>query len=394
MVACPAARARARPAAGSSGRAGGGCRPSRGLGRPSAVAPAQPFDRLDVCRAVGSGLLWTKCCQTVDRHFQAREWMILEGEPGTGKATLARATHQARTPAGHFRMLDAVDYGPQWIADVLEELETGSGTLVLAHVDRLSPDGRRALVDALEPHRESTDPERPWVAATIAPGGLSDTELGDALLECFPRTVEVPPLRHHVEDVAELVPHLIARLTRGSELSCSPEAMRVLMRNRWPGNVEQLYQVLRKTVARRRAGVLTPGDLPPETRAITRRVLTPLEAIECDAIVEALLDNHGNKARRPGTWAFPGDHLPQDPRIRDLHPGVGDGTGRLSPAGTHVGTSRRRPDIVPAVSVRGAVRLRGTHSVKAGSAGVGGGPAPHLGLGPRVVRAVRAVEQH
>jgi transcriptional regulator of acetoin/glycerol metabolism len=261
--------------------------------RPRAAAAAAPSA---LPAAVGSGLLWTKCCQTVDRHFQAREWMILEGEPGTGKATLARATHQARTPAGHFRMLDAADYGPQWIADVLEELETGSGTLVLAHVDRLSPDGRRALVDALEPHRESTDPERPWVAATIAPGGLSDTELGDALLECFPRTVEVPPLRHHVEDVAELVPHLIARLTRGSDLSCSPEAMRLLMRNRWPGNVEQLYQVLRKTVARRRAGVLTPGDLPPETRAITRRVLTPLEAIECDAIVEALLDNHGNKA--------------------------------------------------------------------------------------------------
>ncbi len=135
----------------------------------------------------------------------------------------------------------------------------------------------------------------PWVAATISSGGLSGSEVGAELQECFPRTVEVPPLRHHVEDVAELVPHLIARLTRGSELSCSPEALRVLMRNRWPGNVEQLYQVLRKTVARRRAGVLAPTDLPPETRAITRRVLTPLEAIECDAIVDALLDTRGNK---------------------------------------------------------------------------------------------------
>ena len=115
-------------------------------------------------------------------------------------------------------------------------------------------------------------------------------------MEFFPRTVVVPPLRHHVEDVAELVPHFIARLTRGAELSCSPEAMRLLMRNRWPGNVEQLYQVLRKTVARRRAGVLTPDDLPPEVRAITRRVLTPLEAIECDAIVDALLDSGGSKA--------------------------------------------------------------------------------------------------
>lgn len=256
--------------------------------RPAAVPPVSALPA-----AVGSGLLWVKCCQAVDRHFRSREWLVLEGEPGVGKTTLARATHQMRTPAAHLRLLDAVDYSRAWIAEINEELETGGGTLVLSHVDRLSPEGMRALVDALEPHRESTDPDRPWVVATAT--GLGGAEFAD-LLECFPRTVEVPPLRHHVEDVAELVPHLIARLTRGSELTCSREALRVLMRNRWPGNVEQLYQVLRKTVARRRAGVLIPADLPPETRAITRRVLTPLEAIECDAIVDALLDNDGNKA--------------------------------------------------------------------------------------------------
>jgi transcriptional regulator of acetoin/glycerol metabolism len=133
------------------------------------------------------------------------------------------------------------------------------------------------------------------VVATVTRGRSRDTDLTD-LFDSFPRTVEVPPLRHHVEDVAELVPYLIARLTRGSDLTCSPEAMRVLMRNRWPGNVEQLYQVLRKIVAKRRAGVVGLRDLPPECRTITRRVLTPLEAIECDAIVDALLDTDGNKA--------------------------------------------------------------------------------------------------
>ena len=91
------------------------------------------------------------------------------------------------------------------------------------------------------------------------------------------------------------------------------------MRNRWPGNIEQLYQVLRKTLARRRAGVLAPDDLPPEVRAITRRVLTPLEAIECDAIVDALLDNHGNKAEAARHLGMSRRHdLPQDPRLRDL----------------------------------------------------------------------------
>ena len=91
------------------------------------------------------------------------------------------------------------------------------------------------------------------------------------------------------------MPHLLGRLSRGGSLYPSSAVMRVLMRNRWPGNVEQLYQVLRTTAARRRSGVVELADLPPECRATTRRVLTPLEAIECDAIVDALLDTHGNK---------------------------------------------------------------------------------------------------
>jgi transcriptional regulator of acetoin/glycerol metabolism len=244
--------------------------------------------------AVGSGALWSKCCQAVDRHFLAREWLVLAGEPGTGKTTLARATHQMRTPAAHLRLLDADDYGPRWIADVTEELENEGGTLVLAHIDRLTADGVAALASVLEPRRECTAQDRPWVVATVS-RNTPEADLRE-LLACFPRTIEVPPLRHHVEDVAELVPYFIARLTRGAELTCSPEVMRVLMRNRWPGNAEQLYQVLRKIVAKRRTGVIEVRDLPAETRATTRRVLTPLEAIECDAIVDALLDTDGNKA--------------------------------------------------------------------------------------------------
>jgi transcriptional regulator of acetoin/glycerol metabolism len=54
---------------------------------------------------------------------------------------------------------------------------------------------------------------------------------------------------------------------------------------------------MRKIVANRRMGVITVADLPPECRASTRRLLTPLESIECDAIVQALLNTDGNKLR-------------------------------------------------------------------------------------------------
>jgi transcriptional regulator of acetoin/glycerol metabolism len=288
------ARAHCKPSFGEGGVSGGVLQVQlvAQMGPPERTVLSAPAPSLPT--AVGSSTAWKKCGQGVDRHFQAREWLVLEGEPGVGKTTLARATHQNRTPAGHLRVLDADDYGPNWIGEVTSELENGGGTLVITHLDRLPAAAVPTLADALEPYRESTEADRPWVVATVTHGpGLRSPDLA-GLLSSFPRTVEVPPLRHHIEDVAELVPHLLTRLARGA-LTCSAEAMHVLMRNRWPGNVEQLHQSLRKVVAKRRAGVVEARDLPPECRVTTRRVLTPLEAIECDAIIEALLDTDGNK---------------------------------------------------------------------------------------------------
>src|SRR5690242_19509336 len=73
--------------------------------------------------------------------------------------------------------------------------------------------------------------------------------------------------------------------------------MQVLQRAGWPGNIGQLWQVLKKVAQHRRTGAIQPDDLPPECRTLSRRLLSPLESMERDAIVEALLDSGGNKMR-------------------------------------------------------------------------------------------------
>ncbi|MGY1741207.1 MULTISPECIES: sigma-54-dependent Fis family transcriptional regulator [unclassified Blastococcus] len=287
------ARVHCRPTLGDGGVVGGVLDVVLVDAAPRADRPPVRARRPATGRVVaGSSAVWSRCVQAVERAVEAGEWLVLEGEPGSGRRSLARAAHAGRP--GPLAVVEPDPSGARWLAEVAEELASGAGTVVLADVDRLPRAVLEELPDVLEPYGDAADPHRPWVAVTVAGTGQ---ELLDAaaLLPHFPRTVAVPPLRHHVEDVAELVPHLLARLAQGTPPTCSPEVLRVFTHNRWPGNVAQLVDVLRKVLARRRAGVIEPADLPPECRTQTRRVLTPLENLECDAIVEALLDSRGSK---------------------------------------------------------------------------------------------------
>jgi sigma-54 dependent transcriptional regulator, acetoin dehydrogenase operon transcriptional activator AcoR len=174
---------------------------------------------------------------------------------------------------------------------VREDLHDGTGLLVIRHIEEASARDVRALTGVLQ----EAGSDGPRVAVTLD-RTRTRTDL-TALLRLFPGTVEVPPLRHHSEDVRELVPFFLARLSQHGRLTCSPAAMQLLLRHNWPGNIGQLWDVLKQIVQRRRAGSILPQDLPPECWTVSRRVLSPLESMERDAIVQSLRDHDGNKIR-------------------------------------------------------------------------------------------------
>jgi sigma-54 dependent transcriptional regulator, acetoin dehydrogenase operon transcriptional activator AcoR len=220
----------------------------------------------------------------------------VEGEPGAGKLALLRAVHRHRNPAGTLHVLDAAEATDHhWLVRALGELLEGEGSLVIRHVDRLSALRLRTLGIALEQALAAGRQKTLWVAVTLSQSPVK-ADLA-RLLQFFPDTVGLPPLRHHIEDLHQLVPFFLAKLNHDGRLTCSPGAMQLLLRSTWPGNTGQLWQVLSRVVHHKRSGTIDPADLPPECWTVSRRLLHPLESMERDAIVQALLDSHGNKVK-------------------------------------------------------------------------------------------------
>jgi transcriptional regulator of acetoin/glycerol metabolism len=283
------------------------------------VAAAAPSVETIVARTamslpglVGSGAAWRRACRLAETGYERGEWLALEGEHGTGKLALARAVHQRHSPAAPCHVLDAADAARDhgWLSQVRAELLGGTGMLVLRHVHTLNAPQMRTLAGALEEAKNSarddsasntgpvpgeTTPQSLRVAVTLD-RTAARTDLS-SLLRLFPESVAVPPLRHHSEDLRDLVPFFLGKLSQQGRVTCSPAAMQLLLRHTWPGNAAQLWQVLKQVVQRRRVGQIAPDDLPPECWTVSRRVLSPLESIERDAIVQSLLDYEGNKIR-------------------------------------------------------------------------------------------------
>jgi transcriptional regulator of acetoin/glycerol metabolism len=243
----------------------------------------------------GHSPAWVRVCHKVDTLSRRQSWVLLVGEPGVGKVALAEAAHRKWSPHAPFIVIDAAEHAETaaegW-ADTLGPAPHPAGTVVFRHVDQLTPEAARALAEALAAERRSET--RLWVVGTLDGAAGLGRDL-DGLLQEFATAVTVPPLRHRMGDVPDLVAALVARLAPGSDVECGPEAIHTLLRMEWPGNVADLERVLRAALERRRVGQIKRDDLPEECHATNPRVLTRWEALERDAIIQALVEAEGNR---------------------------------------------------------------------------------------------------
>ena len=122
-------------------------------------------------------------------------------------------------------------------------------------------------------------------------------------------TIDLPPLRERREDIVPLVEFYLQKFSAefGRPVrEVSPEAMRLLVEHRWPGNVRQLAAVMERAILLSDGPVLTRDDVAGRLQA--RRSVDPsrfelpedgldLEAFEKEMIRKAL-DRAGGMATR------------------------------------------------------------------------------------------------
>ena len=246
----------------------------------------------------GGSPAWIRVCHQVDTHRRHGSWPLLMGEPGVGKLALAGAAHRRAFASGALSVIDAHDCPEgdtaeidEWIAPLLAPPDPHAA-VVVRHLERLGAEPARALAGVLE--RVARADTRPWVVGTLDALTVVGPEL-DLVLQQFAVSITVPPLRHRIMDVQELVPALLQRHAPNTGVECAPDVMQMLLRRDWPGNVAELERDLMAALAHRRVGPIKLEDLPEELHANSPRVLTRWEALERDAIVRALIEAEGNR---------------------------------------------------------------------------------------------------
>ena len=238
---------------------------------------------------VGRSSSWREVCDRIVRYTDRHEWVAVSGESGAGRTAVLRAVAAQRLSRSTrvFRAADVIS--PEGADALAAELDRDGFCVVIRDIDQLDENVQDAIADMLSGREQAG-----WVGVTIG-HGEGDDIAGAKLLPFFSHTVAMPPLRHRIEDLVDLVPSLLQQLTRGQDLTVSPDAMRQMSKYNWPGNVAELRQILREVVVHQRSGVIGVNQLPPRCRALSRHTLTRIEALERDAIVKCLTENHNNK---------------------------------------------------------------------------------------------------
>ncbi|QJW99670.1 sigma-54-dependent transcriptional regulator [Frigoriglobus tundricola] len=221
--------------------------------------------------------------------------VIIRGETGTGKEQVARAIHQASAAVrpGPFVAVNCGALNENLLESELFGHEKGSytgadkkrigrfelahqGTLFLDEIGDVPMSMQIKLLRVLQERKfervggvEPIEVDVRVVAAThqdmekmVKDGKFRE----DLYYRLNVVRIDLPPLRERPEDIPVLVGHFCQKFGRPNQKppTVSVEAMDVLTKCPWPGNVRQLENAIERACVTARDGIIRPKDLPSD----------------------------------------------------------------------------------------------------------------------------------
>ena len=279
---------------------------------------------------VGDSASMRDVFRLVEKIAPTNSTVMIRGESGTGKELVARAVHaRSNRSAKPFFALNCAAIPENLLESELFGHEKGSftgadarkiglfeaasgSTLFLDEIGDLTLPLQGKILRALQEKEvkrvggNETIPVDVRVVAATNRDLTAMMKAGQFREDLFYRLnvipVELPPLRDRSSDVRALVNRFLekANASHGTSVgSVSPEAMDLLVRHGWPGNVRQLESVVERAVLLCEGNVVTPADLPSEVRLNTAPAARPygfdipaegidIEEFERQLIVQAM----------------------------------------------------------------------------------------------------------
>ncbi|MDZ7842069.1 MAG: sigma-54 dependent transcriptional regulator [Gammaproteobacteria bacterium] len=221
---------------------------------------------------VGRSELMSSLRDRIERVARTDSWVLITGEPGSGKGVVARVLHQ-KSPRRDKPFIE-LSLGATPSASVSNQLfgsevdntvhrgtleDANGGTLVLDEIADIDLDVQGKLVSAIEERRFLRVGGRTPIEFDVRIIATSNQDLlalvrdGRFREDLYYRLnvvpMQVPALREHVEDVPELVEYYVRWLVDRDDLpyrNFSTGAMNVLRNYDWPGNVRELRNLVQR----------------------------------------------------------------------------------------------------------------------------------------------------
>jgi len=217
--------------------------------------------------------------------------VLLIGESGVGKSTLAAAIHDWSVRRdGPFVAIDC-NAADQLHPNSLFSDAAHGGTLFFDEIGALTAEIHATLLRLLTERRldvraGQTVETDARVLAASARDLEADARAGRFAEDLFfllsVVTIRLPPLRERLEDLARLTDHVLATLAarhRRGFIAIAPAARTALARYRWPGNIHELVSVLERALILAKGDAITTAHLPEHVLAARASSAEPSGAV-------------------------------------------------------------------------------------------------------------------